>query len=313
MQKSKVVFCCDNLKQLYACMLINNHYYNGVASDLVTTNEIIASYGNKIKSLSAFSNTFTICDKKNNYNDVFISTSQLRSNIINQISKKADIHLYEEESDSYCIDSDVLPNNVNNIFLYSPEFFIGKKLPVIPIIPQKSDRDIIDYFVEEKELPSCKYVFIAENYAKEGHLLHDLPLLEEVSRMVGKENIVVAINKMSDINPFKYSINGFRVFNCDSLFWEYQAFNPYLINKVLISISSHEMYIPFFISHKSPQMVSLFYLMKLSKRNHSQLPNYPAFLSKIQGEHPDINENFYCPRTMFEMKRVFQYIERQVI
>ena len=105
-----------------------------------------------------------------------------------------------------------------------------------------------------------RFIFFEESFACEGNPINDLQLLQQISDIVGKNNIVVKTHPRSTEERFKK--NGFKTNTNTVVPWEIVALNLTNIEeKIFIGVCSGSMFNPKLIFDLNVNVVSLHQLI----------------------------------------------------
>lgn len=207
-------------------------------------------------------------------------------------------------------------NNVKAVFLYRPDFYIGKsaikKLPLIQATDSESEYiDMLHHVFGKITLPDEKYLFFDEPFAEDGFASNHLQILDSIAELVGKENISVKIHPRSKTGEELYRVHGFSIFSDNSTPWEIAAFDADITNKVFISVTSNTIWTPSLVFEKKEKnnVICLAKIMKLSKRFHARVPEYWKLLWAVLSDMNKEKRRFYMPDNLQELKNILQFIE----
>lgn len=237
------------------------------------------------------------------------------------------VHIYEEgwstytdklkgklarfiDDSSYHGDQRIL-NRTKSIFLYKPGLYSGdSKLPkiIIPEIKDKSFVGILYSLFGKVALPKEKYIYLNENFAELGYASNDIQILDNISDIVGKENIIVKMHPLSK-NRSLYQMHGYKIMNEEGIPWEVYLIADDMGEKTLISISSAASLAPYIVTTKNIYSISLLDVMKLSKRWNAGSPEYRNYMSKCCLRANRKEKLCFCPRNLAELRAVVEYIE----
>lgn len=206
------------------------------------------------------------------------------------------------------------PNNVTDMYMYRPDCYCGaSNIRILPI-PGISSEDtsfceILHSIFGKFDVPTERYIFFNECFAETHKVSNEMQILDEISEIVGKDNIAVKLHPRSAQIEALYQLHGYHVIPSKEVPWEMAVLSSSINNKVLLSISSNTIWTPQFIARKSIKAISLINIMKLSRRPHAEGREYWTFLRKTQTFANTSETTFYIPNTLLELKQIIQYIE----
>ncbi len=242
------------------------------------------------------------------------------------------VHIFEEGLATYTenltlkltnqIDHTLYPlkkritENVLDIFLYKPELYCGKAdVPILPIPAIKKEGQFAEwlyYIFGDDTIPDERYIFFNEDFSSSKRVSNDLQLLDAIADVVGRDNIAVKMHPLSSKGEALYRTHGYHTYANDSLPWELYALKPGLENKVLLSVSSNALFVPFTIADKKIYLVSLLDVMRLSRRPHANTAEYRRFLDKFANAVNQDDRIFFSPRNLTELEKIICYLERSL-
>lgn len=135
--------------------------------------------------------------------------------------------------------------NIENFFLFTPDLLEWNPLAknIVKIEPiDKNDntfRQIINGIFDFDLLTDKydkKYIFFEESYYQDTGYMEDVELVEQLSQMVGKDNLMIKIHPRNQENRFEK--RGYITNKNTVIPWEVIALNIDMDNKVLITIAS---------------------------------------------------------------------------
>lgn len=239
------------------------------------------------------------------------------------------VHIFEEGLASYTedivqklkwnIDDSVvvkrkrIGTNLSSIFLYMPKLYSGSENDLskilMPTVYSDTFRMAI-YNVFGKGTPiEEKYIYFNEPFMRDGLVSNEIQILDNISEIVGKENIAIKLHPQSKGIKKLFEAHGYHVLEDNNIPWEIYTLFYDVDDKVLLSISSNAIFSPFIICNKYLQVISLLEVMNLSRRAHAISTNYHVFLRKIREEMNQNGKYFHSPLTINELCNVLKYIE----
>ncbi len=160
-----------------------------------------------------------------------------------------------------------LSDYINDYFVFEPELMIWD--PGVPVyaLEKINIRDnafkslcntIFDYTNDDSYIQ--KYIFLEESFYSEGIEVNDLDIILELSKRIGKNNIIVKIHPRNKTNRFKKE--GFKTNNNTGIPWELIVMNMGNIeDKVLITVFSSCVITPKIIFDLDTKVFSIYKLV----------------------------------------------------
>ncbi|HAK44251.1 MAG TPA: hypothetical protein DCM59_18120 [Clostridium sp.] len=153
---------------------------------------------------------------------------------------------------------------IEGIYVFNPQYVEWKSyFPIIgiPKITKKDEKLIqelnqIFLYTDSRNEYNYKYIYFEESYFADGYAVNDIELVNKISQLVGKENIVIKIHPRNPINRFKKY--GYNTNKITSIPWEIIALNMKLEDKVLITIASGSVMNPLIIMGMNLNAIMLF-------------------------------------------------------
>ena len=244
--------------------------------------------------------------------------------------KNVKVHVFEDGPNSYTDNIDWaldlnmnhslypeskrIRNNIMNFFIYKPELYCGNSELTQILIPEISNEDTEFHNVLHMVYGECasyteKYVFLNENFAEEGQLSDEIMLLEEISKIVGKDNILIKLHPESKEIGKLLRLNKFHIFEDQSYPFELCAKNKGTEDKVLLSVSSRTLMEPYILCGKIPYTITLMDTMKLSGRWYIDSPGYRDYMERSRKSLNKQETRFFHPFSIRELKNVLKFIE----
>lgn len=135
--------------------------------------------------------------------------------------------------------------------------------PVLQIPP--IDRDDLSFkqaintiftYENMEDVYDKKYIFMEESFFAEGQETNDVEIVENIAKLVGKDNIMVKIHPRNPVNRFKKL--GYKTNVNTAIPWEVILLNQDMRNKVLLSVSSTSIINPIRVFGVNMQAYSLY-------------------------------------------------------
>lgn len=176
-------------------------------------------------------------------------------------SSHIDIHFYEDGIASYTKDyrwrtlHDRLPHsyygkkafdkNIVDHYLYEPDLYCGSEsmCPILPI-DKLTEKNISTNVIKELFENTCigrnpiqePFVFFVEAFIDKFVTVEDIPVLDYIASIVGKENILVKLHPREPIDRF--TRRGYKVEKAIPFPWEAQVLCNAISQKAVLSFSS---------------------------------------------------------------------------
>jgi hypothetical protein len=178
---------------------------------------------------------------------------------------------------------------IKGFYLFNPKYLEWKSNFPVFEIPKidREDKILIEelnqifMYDDIKDEYNYKYIFFEESYFADGYRVNDIELVNKISDIVGKDNILVKIHPRSPINRFKEL--GYNTNQITSTPWEIIALNMKLEDKVLITIASGSVMNPFIIMGINLKAIMLFNYENL---NTELLPGLIEIIESICRKNP---------------------------
>lgn len=140
-----------------------------------------------------------------------------------------------------------------------------------------------------------KIIFFEESYAADGKMIDDIELLEHISKIVGKENIIVKIHPRNPTNRF--AEKGYITNTNISIPWEVIVLNLNCKSTIFITMASNAAMNPFFLFGKKNRAILLF---KCTSYSESLYAPIVAFDNKLCSQYPEV---FAIPSDISEVDK----------
>lgn len=138
-----------------------------------------------------------------------------------------------------------------------------------------------------------RVIFFEESYSADGKTVDDVDLLEEIAKVVGKDNIIVKIHPRNPTNRF--SEHGFVTNTNTSIPWEVILINGDFSESIFVTMASNAAMNPYFLFGKT---TPAFLLFKCSKTPDAMYKDIIEFDDQLCSKYPDI---FFIPQSYTEM------------
>lgn len=129
-----------------------------------------------------------------------------------------------------------------NALLWKPKYEV-KQIPPIEVDQKyKSIINTIFDYENSTDRYEEKYIYFEESFYADTKYMEDVELVNKISELVGKENILIKIHPRNPVNRFKEL--GYKTNNDLSIPWEVILMNNDFSDKVLITIGSQTIITP---------------------------------------------------------------------
>lgn len=232
------------------------------------------------------------------FEDGFSTYSLYTGNFFDSLRKlkKFPYRIFRDTSRLYVFNDDIMG--------WTPKFEIKR----ITTDFEKDTQERINRIFSYKTLTddyNKKVVFFEESYAADGKVIDDLELLEEISKIVGKNNIIVKIHPRNPTNRFSKS--GYITNTNISIPWEVIVLNMHNEETVFVTIASNAAMNPFFLFGKKNLVVLLF---KCTDRSESLYTSIIDYDSKLCAQY---SKTFFIPESVSQLKDFFAMLRKERI
>ena len=128
-----------------------------------------------------------------------------------------------------------------SLLTYTPEFKIIK-MNAFDSSSLSIFNKIFKYDELKDKYQNKKVIFFEESYFADGIKTEDIQIVEKISNIVGKDNIIIKIHPRNPVNRFKEL--GYTTNINTNIPWEVIALNMDLSNKILVTIASVAAIVP---------------------------------------------------------------------
>lgn len=191
---------------------------------------------------------------------------------------------------------------IKRFYFFRPDcvdFNSSAEFVQIPPLSQMQDSSVTKELRRMFDMDNCpdkysqRFIFFEDGYSDLENC-KDTVLLEEVARVVGKENIAVKIHPRNPINRFMEQ--GYATNRNTVIPWEVLAASISMKGKVLLTMYSQAVLTPYILLGEQPQVIVLSKLAGLQNEKDKVYFNYlnKYFYSR--------EENIYVPETVEELK-----------
>lgn len=233
------------------------------------------------------------------------------------------VHMYEDGFSTYSsYTGDYLENRsirhwftrrmlwkTSKLYIFNPEIMAwSPKCPVGKISSDFSNESLerikrIFGYDLLKDDYNKRIIFFEESYSADGKTVDDVDLLEEIAKVVGKENIIVKIHPRNPTNRF--SEHGFITNLNTSIPWEVILINGDFSDSLFVTMASNAAMNPYFLFGKS---TPVFLLFKCSKTPDAMYKNIIEFDEELCSKHPEV---FYIPESYDDMLYRLRSLEKE--
>ena len=246
-------------------------------------------------------------------------------------NKRLRYFLYEDGLSAYCVLGEILKRqrcakvsmihrlfdsltgkknaslNIQGVFLTNPllcKWDLG--IPFLTMCKIQKNKALLDCLNEmfgyNNLLDKYKeqYVFFEESYYEEKIKVNDVQLVEEIAKIIGKENLMIKIHPRNSVNRFREM--GYKTNSNTFIPWELIMLNENYDDKILLSIASGSVANPFlYLGIKTKTII----LMKCAEGDFGASGNiYNDFLlNSVYLKNKDI---FIIPESIEQLKGVLK-------
>lgn len=239
------------------------------------------------------------------------------------------VHLFEEGSASYVlnhfklIESDGINHeyykdkaflyNITEMLCYEPSLVVSadscfqiNRLPKIHINNVEL-KDILKSVFGNLDLPEEKYIFFDKPDFAEKLPSMQLDLLDELSNILGKNNIIVKCHPRN--NSDRYSIRGYKIIPANNMLWEMANFNQTITDKILISEISTSSITAKTIFDINVTSINVFNMTNLDRSFFVTQPSFKGFYDKYKEFINSKQLNVFTPSDLSEFNEIIVYLE----
>lgn len=155
------------------------------------------------------------------------------------------------------------------ILSWKPHFNVFKIEPIT--LKYKKLLNYIFSYQEIDDLYSEKFIFFEESYHEDGVDINDIEVVNKISSIVGKENIIIKIHPRNSQNRFKTL--GYKTNSNISIPWEVIAMNIDIKNKILLTIGSNAVIAPHIFMNLHIKGILLFDIIKNKDKLRTEIVN----------------------------------------
>lgn len=207
-------------------------------------------------------------------------------------------------------------NKLEEQMLFLPESYMLKNtswnITQIPSINEQV-KDILRkiYCSYDLKIPTEKYIYLSLGGYEQGYYHNELDLVNQLSALVGKENIIIKQHPRYKLDIF--SSFGYKVWNDESgMPWEVLLLDNNISNQVFLTLFSNAALSPFTMLGKSQYVVFLYNLF-LGTDRHGLFGKSAklsfAWLDKLKTVINVEKKYIFVPKTELALKETIRYIE----
>ena len=204
-------------------------------------------------------------------------------------------------------------HSISSIYLFSPIFLNDEtELEVIKIPKLDPECDELKAYLNKifgydncADLYKEKVIFFEESYLEDGFIDDYMPIINKISEVVGKDNILVKSHPRSHYNGFAEA--GYKTNTNKGIPWEIILLNnPDLKNKVFVSFCSGSVVSPVCYFDMKIPTVCIAKMMRF--RPNKEISSYMEYMREtVLKKFPDV---FFEPRNENELKEYWERIVR---
>lgn len=215
------------------------------------------------------------------YDNIFISNLTNEHFIIlknlKRINKNIKVNMFEDGVSTYTklcektfFDSRIKWSKIiNHVYVFKPCEFEWKrkeKIKCITIPPFECENNkyvskinTIFNYSKIDNYENYEFIFFEEGFYADGNDIKDLELVDEISKIVGKNNMFIKTHPRSPNNRFIEC--GYNTNLNSSIPWEVICLNTDLSKTVLITLSSQSVFTPMFLLNKKTTSIIMFNML----------------------------------------------------
>lgn len=240
-------------------------------------------------------------------------------------NKLTKIIWFEEGASSYCVQGsywifkkNILKSTIKNIlnlnfiqrnitdqYLYKPElanYKVPFKRHVLKPLTYNNEKMKLVlnkiFLFSDDEILKKKFIFFEESYRIDGYKINDLEIIENIIKLIGKDNLIVKVHPRSNSNDLKMQC---IINNNTTIPWELYCLNMKSEEKVLISISSGCLLSQYLYFSQKYKAISLINFLDTSKLPEDKRLYLDFIYEKIYMKNKDI---FYTPHDINELRNL---------
>ena len=195
--------------------------------------------------------------------------------------------------------------NLQGFYVFSPELLDwNPQMPVFQLFKiGKHDSETISTLNSIFGVKKCvdvydkNYMFFEESYFADGQNIGDLEIVDQISSIIGRENIFVKIHPRNLINRFDEL--GYQTNRNTAIPWEIIALNIDMNQKVLFTIASGSALTSLINTSIVPKKVIM--LMNCEEMRNCELTPSLEMLRKVANHYP---ETVICPHNFNELTQI---------
>ena len=206
--------------------------------------------------------------------------------------------------------------NVVEQMLFEPQYYCLKNtswgITRIPPIDQQTEKLIFElYGKPEFSIFQEKYIYLAAGGYEDNYFQNEIDLLDYMSKVVGKENIIVKLHPRYSLDPF--SKFGYKVLkNNPPIPWEAFLLQHDTSEQVFVTIFSTAVLSPKLLFGREQKIIFLYRLFQGTNRYGLFGRNISASLNYLKRIVEQLNtevKNVFSPSSEEGFKETLRYIE----
>lgn len=192
----------------------------------------------------------------------------------------------------------------SHLFIYNPDLLEWHRESIeIVAIPKISQADtatiktlnIIFNYQSQTDIYDRKFLFLEESFFADHFIVNDVEMVEELAKIVGKENVMVKLHPRNAENRFEKL--GYKTNHNYAIPWELILLNTHIKDCTLISISSCAILQPYLLLGIPVNCISL--LQLLTEKPGNMKGELGEYMQKLFDKYPKI---CYSPQNMEDFK-----------
>lgn len=271
------------------------------------------------------------------YTDFYIGVYSVYAKLLYyyliQKGMKPKIHFFEESHNNYTIDlkkgkeadgmvheeykENNFYKNIVELLLYRTDLYSGTVMEC-PLVKMKQIdykdpqvRGMYNEIFGYAQLPKEKYIFLEEPFFEDRKPSSDMDLLEGISKIIGKDNLIVKMHPRNQIDRF--SRRGFKTMTNSLIPWEVMIMNTFDIEKkVLLSVNSNSSISAKIVFDRDINTIHLYKMILFGKSDAMMHSGFKSYYTKLYTNFNIKRKNLYAPNNINEFIEVIKYINGRI-
>lgn len=312
----KAVFYCENIKEIVLATQIKKQVFadgeailviDKIQEDKLEKN-VLESYFISIKNIESLESL--------NVDYLFSACVDNITSLYEKLkleNTKLEIYLFDNlEVGMYCLDykkmkSEVLKNvKAKLTWNKSLEIWQNSNIKYIEMKPgyiKGLEKSIRSKRAEIKE----KYIFVESKEFFNKIITNELDILEEISQIVGKDNIIVIL--FSDESYTRFRMRGYNIGSQNQSEWQDFLISDELDSKVILGLYPNNFISPNICTNDKINCKEIyFYPLLVGNVKYIESNTFARFMNKYKKISGEINKNMYVIEKMEQFEEIINYI-----